>query len=81
MSKTTRETSSRHGFSRCVPEFVAEALPEKRIAADCLGKELGGLENKSGRIGQFLMKREGLEPMGATGIEPMTSTVSRLLQS
>ena len=26
----------------------------KRIAADRLGKELGGLENKLGRIGQFL---------------------------
>ena len=29
-----------------------EAL--KRIAADRLGKELGGLENKLGSIGQFL---------------------------
>jgi hypothetical protein len=26
----------------------------KRIAADRLGKELGGLKNKLGRIGQFL---------------------------
>lgn len=26
----------------------------KPIAADRLGKELGGLENKLGRIGQFL---------------------------
>ena len=65
----------------------------QRIAADRLGKELGGLE-KTNRpeLGSFcllqamgeltsgwenLWKRGRLEPMGATGIEPMTSIVSR----